>query len=164
MKANSRSIRTFSTVFFDGNTYRQVRKTPLATFAPKYKTVKILFGDESRKAILRGITSLAETSQLTLGPGGRNVAMEYEGGDPKITKDGVTVLKSIEMEKRAEELGARLLKQSAGNTNKFAGDGTTSSALISKEILLRGLTAISVQDAHPVGLKRGIEKGMRVVL
>ena len=70
-----------------------------------------------------------------MGPGGRNVAMEYEGGDPKITKDGVTVLKSIEMTARAEELGARLLKQSAGYTNKFAGDGTTTSALISKEIL-----------------------------
>ena len=105
------------------------------TFAPKYKTVQINFGDEARNALLRGITKLAKTSQITLGPGGRNVAIEYEGGDPKITKDGVTVLKSIEMEVRTEELGARLLKHSAGNTNKYAGDGTTSSALISKEII-----------------------------
>lgn len=166
--------RHFSTVAFDGNTYRHVKpckltitadfSAKLLKFAPKYKTVRILFGDESRNAILRGITRLAETSQLTLGPGGRNVAMEYEGGDPKITKDGVTVLKSIEMSKRAEELGARLLKQSAGYTNKFAGDGTTSSALISKEILRRGVTAIEVEGAHPIGLKRGLEKAMRVVL
>jgi chaperonin GroEL len=98
-----------------------------------------------------------------LGPGGRNIGLEYEGGDPKITKDGVTVLKSIDMAKRAEELGARLLKQSAGTTNKYAGDGTTSSALISKEIIQRGITAISVAGAHPIELKRGLEKGMRVV-
>lgn len=79
---------------------------------------------------------------MTLGPGGRNVVMEYEGGDPKITKDGVTVLKSIDLQKRAEELGARLLKRSAGYTNTYAGDGTTTSALISKEILKLGINAI----------------------
>jgi chaperonin GroEL len=89
--------------------------------------------------------------------------LEYEGGDPKITKDGVTVLKSIEMSSRAEELGARLLKQSAGYTNTYAGDGTTSSALISKEILRRGICAIDQQGVHPVALKRGLDKGMRVV-
>lgn len=138
-------------------------KAPLLKFPPKYKTVQILFGDRSRSAILRGITRLANTSQLTLGPGGRNIAMEYEGGDPKITKDGVTVLKSIEMSSRAEELGARLLKQSAGYTNTYAGDGTTSSALISKEILRRGICAIDQQGVHPVALKRGLDKGMRVV-
>lgn len=136
----------------------------MLSFPPKYKTVKVLFGDESRSVILRGITRLAETSQVTLGPGGRNVTLEYEGGDPKITKDGVTVLKSIEMRARAEELGARLLKQSAGYTNKFAGDGTTSSALISKEVIRRGVTAIQVQGVHPIGLKRGLEKAMRVAL
>lgn len=92
--------------------------------------------------MLSGITRLAKTSQLTLGPGGRNISLEYEGGDPKITKDGVTVLKSIEMASRAEELGAKLLKQSAGNTNKYAGDGTTSSALVAKEIMRRGVQAI----------------------
>ena len=68
------------------------------------------------------------------------------------------------MANRAEELGARLLKQSAGYTNTYAGDGTTSSAMISKEILSRGITAIEQQGAHPVALKRGLEKGMRVVL
>jgi chaperonin GroEL len=71
-----------------------------------------------------------------LGPGGRNVALEYDGGDPKITKDGVTVLKSISLLNRAEELGSKLLKKTSGQTNLIAGDGTTSSAVLTKEILL----------------------------
>lgn len=100
---------------------------------------------------------------MTLGPGGRNIVIDYEGGDPKITKDGVTVLKSIEMNRRAEELGARLLKRSAGYTNTYAGDGTTTSAMISHEILKRGIVAIEIEKAHPVALKRGLEKGLKVV-
>ena len=132
-------------------------------FPPKYKTVQILFGDKSRSALLNGVTRLAKTSSVTLGPGGRNVVIEYEGGDPKITKDGVTVIKSIEMQKRAEELGARLLKRSAGYTNTYAGDGTTSSALISKEIIKLGIFAIEFEKAHPVAIKRGLEKAQRVV-
>ena len=132
-------------------------------FPPKYKTVQILFGDKSRNALLNGVTRLAKTSSVTLGPGGRNVVIEYEGGDPKITKDGVTVIKSIEMQKRAEELGARLLKRSAGYTNTYAGDGTTSSALISKEIIKLGIFAIEFEKAHPVAIKRGLEKAQRVV-
>ena len=75
------------------------------------------------------------TGQLTLGPGGRNVALEYEAGDPKITKDGVTVLKSIWLEERAKEMGAKLLKKSAGSTNIYAGDGTTSQSVLAREIL-----------------------------
>lgn len=98
-----------------------------------------------------------------MGPGGRNIAVEYEGGDPKITKDGVTVLKSIEMKHRAEEIGARLLKRSAGYTNTYAGDGTTSSALLSKEILKLGINAIEFEKAHPVAIKRGLEKAQKVV-
>lgn len=66
------------------------------------------------------------------------MALDYEGGDPKITKDGVTVVKSISMKSRAEEMGAKLLKRSAGNTNTFAGDGTTSSAILAREILTLG--------------------------
>ena len=115
-------------------------------------------GFQARRAIFEGIKILSETSQKTLGPGGRNVALEYEGGDPKITKDGVTVLKSIQLKDRAAELGSRLLKKSAGNTNTFAGDGTTSSSVLSREIIERGITAIEFEEAHPVGIKRGLTK------
>ena len=91
------------------------------------------------------------------------MALEYEGGDPKITKDGVTVLKSINLADRAQELGARLLKRSAGNTNTFAGDGTTSSSILSREIIERGIKAIEFEKAHPVGIKRGLTKAHQVI-
>jgi chaperonin GroEL len=88
---------------------------------------------------------LARAASLTLGPGvsiicllalkGRNVALEYEGGEPKITKDGVTVVKSVFETKRERDMGARLAKRIAGNTNLFAGDGTTTSTLLSKVML-----------------------------
>lgn len=90
-----------------------------------------LFGADSRRPLVEGISRLSKTACLTLGPGGRNVALEYENGDPKITKDGVTVVKSIFENSRDRELGAKLLKRVANNTNVFAGDGTTTSALIS---------------------------------
>jgi len=100
--------------------------------------VKIVYGSDARAALIAGIQTLATVGQLTLGPGGRNVAIEYEGGDPKITKDGVTVLKSISIDDRAKEMGSKLLKRSTGATNIFAGDGTTTSSIISREILTRG--------------------------
>ena len=103
------------------------------------------------------------TGQVTLGPGGRNVALEYEAGDPKITKDGVTVLKSIWLEERAKEMGAKLLKKSAGSTNIYAGDGTTSQAVLAREILQRGIMAIEFEKAHPVAIKRGLDKALKVV-
>ena len=98
-----------------------------------------------------------------MGPGGRNVALEYEAGDPKITKDGVTVLKSIYLAERAKEMGAKLLKKSAGATNLYAGDGTTSQSILAREILQRGINAIEFEKAHPVAVKRGLDKALQVV-
>ena len=83
--------------------------------------------------------------------------MEYEAGDPKITKDGVTVVKSVIEPERAEDIGARLMKKVAGNTNLYAGDGTTTATLLANELLKRGFQAVDVAGAHPVALKRGIE-------
>lgn len=97
--------------------------------------------------MVRGIERLADTVTITLGPGvrsfevdywiyqGRNVSLEYEGGDPKITKDGVTVVKSIIEKVREEDIGARLMKRVAGQTNTYAGDGTTTSTIIASEIM-----------------------------
>ncbi len=90
--------------------------------------------------------------------------MDYEGGDPKITKDGVTVVKSIVEPNRAEDMGARLMKRVAGNTNLYAGDGTTTSTLLAKELVKEGFKAVDVAGAHPIALKRGMEIGMEVVL
>jgi len=111
-------------------------------FAPTFKSVIPKFGADARRALVEGITRVSKTGALTLGPGGRNVALEYEHGDPKITKDGVTVVKSIFEMTRERDLGAKLLKRVANNTNIFAGDGTTTSTLLSKELVERGFKAI----------------------
>jgi chaperonin GroEL len=111
-----------------------------------------------------GVDCLASAGQVTLGPGGRNVALDYEAGQPKLTKDGVTVVKSIHLANRSVELGAKLLKKIAGATNTYAGDGTTSSAIIAREILKRGIHAVEFEKAHPIAVKRGIDKGLQVVL
>jgi chaperonin GroEL len=113
---------------------------------------------------VEGIMRVSNTSSLTLGPGGRNIALEYENGDPKITKDGVTVVKSIFEMTRDRDLGAKLLKRVANNTNIYAGDGTTTSTLLSRELVQRGFKAIEFQGAHPIALKRGMDAALEVVL
>ena len=123
----------------------------------------MLYGEEARKTLLAGIKSLADVGQKTLGPGGRNIAIDYEGGNPKITKDGVTVLKSIWLHDRDKDMGAKLLKRSTGATNTFAGDGTTSSSILAREIVARGINAIEFEGAHPVAIKRGLDKAFQVV-
>ena len=80
-------------------------------FKSTYKTVNIVYDVQARQRLIEGISRLAQTAKKTLGPGGRNIALEYEGGDPKITKDGVTVVKSIHLGDRAQELGSKLLKK-----------------------------------------------------
>ena len=111
-------------------------------FLPTFKSVIPYYGSESRLPLVKGISRVSDTASLTLGPGGRNIALEYENGQPKITKDGVTVVKSIFELTRDRDLGAKLLKRVANNTNIFAGDGTTSSTLLSKELVERGFKAI----------------------
>ena len=113
---------------------------------------------------MKGIQRVSETACLTLGPGGRNVVLEYENGDPKITKDGVTVVKSIFEKQRDHDMGAKLIKRVANNTNVYAGDGTTTSTLIARELTNRGFKAIEYEGAHPIALKRGMDKGLQVVL
>ena len=118
---------------------------------------------DCRRALLAGIKTLADVGQKTLGPGGRNITIEYDGGEPKITKDGVTVLKSLHLGEREKEMGAKLLKKSTGATNIFAGDGTTTSSILAREILTRGIKAIEFEGAHPVAIKRGLDKALQVV-
>ena len=136
---------------------------PIAKFPPKFKSVRMMYGENARKALVAGISTLAQVGQKTLGPGGRNIAIDYEAGEPKITKDGVTVLKSLHLGEREKEMGSKLLKRSTGSTNIFAGDGTTTSSILSREILMRGNNAIEYEGAHPVALKRGLDKSLQVV-
>jgi len=125
-----------------GHAYSSTKKSKSKTFPLKYKAVKMRYGQDARNAVTLGISRLADVSQKTLGPGGRNIVLDYEGGDPKITKDGVTVVKTIHLSDRTQELGAKLLKQAAGNTNTYAGDGTTTASILCKHLMTHGNKAI----------------------
>lgn len=106
---------------------------------------------------------MANVTSKTYGPGGRNVALEYEGGDPKITKDGVTVSKSVFFKDREQELGAKLLKRVADSTNTYSGDGTTLATCFSATLLEKACGLID-NGIHPIFLKKGMEKGRDAAL
>lgn len=127
------------------------------SFARSFKHVRLSFGSESRNALMTGIKLMSDATVQTYGPGGRNVAMDYDGGDPKITKDGVTVAKSINFADREQEMGAKLMKRVANNANQYSGDGTTLSTFFAAELLDQGVKAVEM-GAHPIMLKRGMER------
>lgn len=112
--------------------------------------------------MLQGVSRLARTVAVTLGPRGRHVVMEQPYGAPKITKDGVTVAKSIEFKDRFENMGAQLVRQAASQTNDLAGDGTTTATVLSHAIVQEGSRAVST-GANPVELKRGIDAGVKFI-
>jgi len=115
----------------------------------------IIHGEQCRKLILRGVNLLADAVQVTLGPKGRNVILDQNFGDPKITKDGVTVAKHIEFKDRYINLGASLVKQVANRSNNEAGDGTTTATVLAREIYKQGCKAISA-GGNPMDVRRGI--------
>ncbi len=116
----------------------------------------ILYAEESRGAILRGVNKLADAVKVTLGPKGRNVIIEKKFGSPVITKDGVTVAKEIELPNPTENLGAQLVKEVASKTSDIAGDGTTTATVLAQAIFREGLKAIG-SGANPMEVKKGIE-------
>lgn len=118
---------------------------------------QILYGEDARKAIEKGINSLANTVKITLGPKGRNVVLDKKYGTPLITNDGVTIAKDIELEDSFENMGAQLLKEVATKTNDTAGDGTTTATLLAQAIIREGLKNLAA-GANPMILKNGIEK------
>lgn len=123
----------------------------------------IQYGVDARRALLRGVESLARVVAVTLGPKGRNVVLEVPYGQPKITKDGVTVAKSIEFEDPFENMGAQLVRHVAGLTNEMAGDGTTSATVLSWAIFTEGFKSVAT-GTNPMDLKRGIDLGCKLVL
>eukprot|EP01119_Soliformovum_irregulare_P022937 TRINITY_DN792_c0_g1_i1.p1 TRINITY_DN792_c0_g1~~TRINITY_DN792_c0_g1_i1.p1 ORF type:complete len:579 (+),score=220.20 TRINITY_DN792_c0_g1_i1:85-1821(+) len=116
----------------------------------------IRFGNEARASMLRGVDKVANTVQATLGPKGRNVAIAQSYGSPKITKDGVTVAKSIDLADPFENLGASLIKNVANRTNDIAGDGTTTATVLTRAIFTEGCKAVAA-GMNPMDLKRGID-------
>ena len=118
---------------------------------------QIIFGEEARKSLQKGIETLANAVSVTLGPKGRNVVLDKKYGSPLITNDGVTIAKEIELENPFENMGAQLIKEVAVKTNDVAGDGTTTATLLTRSIVDEGMKNVSA-GANPVILKKGIQK------
>jgi len=116
----------------------------------------ILFDQDSRAAVQRGIDKLADAVGVTLGPRGRNVVLD-ELGMPKVVNDGVTIARAIELPDPMENAGAALIREVASKTNDSAGDGTTTAAVLAREIIKLGLMNVTA-GANPVALKKGIDK------
>ena len=120
---------------------------------------QIIYGEEARKAIERGVNQLADTVKITLGPKGRNVVLDKKFGAPLITNDGVTIAKEIELEDAFENMGAQLVKEVATKTNDAAGDGTTTATLLAQALIREGMKNVAA-GANPMIVKKGIDKAV----
>lgn len=120
---------------------------------------KILFKEDARYALERGVNALADAVKVTIGPKGRNVILERHFGSPLITNDGVTIAKEIELEDKTENMGAQLVREVATKTNDVAGDGTTTACVLAQAIIGEGLKNVTA-GANPIILKRGIDKAV----
>ncbi|WP_214859174.1 chaperonin GroEL [Exiguobacterium sp. s161] len=120
----------------------------------------ILFSEEARRAMLRGVDALADAVKVTIGPKGRNVVLERKFGSPLITNDGVTIAKEIELEDHFENMGAKLVAEVASKTNEIAGDGTTTATVLAQAMIREGLKNVTA-GANPMVIRKGIEKAVR---
>lgn len=123
----------------------------------------ILFDEEARRALERGVNKLADTVKVTLGPKGRNVVLEKKFGSPQIVNDGVTIAKEIELEDPFENMGAQIVREVASKTNDIAGDGTTTATVLAQAMIREGLKNIAA-GANPMILRKGIQKAVDVVV
>jgi len=124
---------------------------------------QIIYGEEARRALERGVNKVADTVKVTLGPKGRNVVLDKKYGSPLITNDGVTIARDIEVKDPFENMGAQLLKEVATKTNDVAGDGTTTATVLAQALVREGLKNVAA-GANPMLIKRGIEKAVEVVV
>jgi chaperonin GroEL len=124
---------------------------------------QIIFSDEARHALMRGVDQLADTVKITLGPKGKNVVLSKSYGSPVITNDGVTIAKEIDLKDPYEDMGAKLVKEVATKTQDVAGDGTTTATLLAQAILHKGMKNITV-GANPIEIRRGIEKATETIV
>ncbi len=124
---------------------------------------QVMFSDEGRAALLRGVNVLSAAVKATMGPKGRNVVIDKKFGSPTITKDGVTVAKEIELKDNYEDMGAQMIKEVASKTSDIAGDGTTTATVLAQSIFREGLKNVTA-GANPMGLKRGIDAAVEAVV
>ncbi|HWT79619.1 MAG TPA: TCP-1/cpn60 chaperonin family protein, partial [Candidatus Methylomirabilis sp.] len=123
----------------------------------------VKFSGEARERMLRGVDTLANAVKVTLGPKGRNVVLDKSFGAPRITKDGVTVAKEIELLEPLENMGAQMVREVASKTSDVAGDGTTTATVLAQAIYREGSKNVTA-GANPMALKRGIEKAVAAVI
>jgi len=124
---------------------------------------QIIYNEEAREKLRNGVNKLAEAVTVTLGPKGRNVVLDKGFGSPTITNDGVSIAKEIELEDKAENLGASIVKEVAEKTNEIAGDGTTTATLFAQTLINEGLKNVAA-GANPLAIKRGLDKSCKVVI
>ncbi|GEM05443.1 60 kDa chaperonin [Halolactibacillus miurensis] len=124
---------------------------------------EIKFSEDARRSMMRGVDTLANAVKVTLGPKGRNVVLDKKFGSPLITNDGVTIAKEIELEDKFENMGAQLVQEVASQTNDVAGDGTTTATVLAQSMIQEGLKNVA-SGANPVGVRRGIEKAVKVAI
>ncbi len=122
---------------------------------------QLLFNEDARRALLRGVERLSNAVKITLGPKGRNVLLDKKFGAPTVTKDGVSVAKEIELDEEFENMGAQLLKEVATKTNDIAGDGTTTATVLAYSMIKEGLKSVAA-GINPMGLKRGIDRAVEL--
>ena len=123
----------------------------------------VRFSTDARARLLRGVDILADAVKVTLGPKGRNVVLDKSFGAPRITKDGVTVAKEIELADKFENMGAQMVREVASKTNDLAGDGTTTATVLAQAIVREGLKAVAA-GMNPMDLKRGVDKAVALVV
>ena len=123
----------------------------------------VKFDSDARDRMLRGVNILADAVKVTLGPKGRNVVIEKSFGAPRITKDGVTVAKEVELSDKFENMGAQMVKEVASRTNDEAGDGTTTATVLAQAIVREGMKAVAA-GMNPMDLKRGIDMATHKVV
>src|SRR3712207_1452492 len=123
----------------------------------------VKFGTGARERMLRGVDILADAVKVTLGPKGRNVVLDKSFGAPRITKDGVTVAKDIELADKFENMGAQMVREVASKTNDLAGDGTTTATVLAQAIVREGVKAVAA-GMNPMDLKRGIDMAVEAVV
>src|SRR5437588_5632380 len=123
----------------------------------------VRFSTDARAKMLRGVETLANAVKVTLGPKGRNVVLEKSFGAPRITKDGVTVAKEIELSDKFENMGAQMVKEVAVKTGDLAGDGTTTATVLAQSIVREGSKAVAA-GMNPMDLKRGVDLAVEAVI
>src|SRR6266496_440683 len=123
----------------------------------------VRFSTDARDRMLRGVDILANAVKITLGPKGRNVVIEKSFGAPRVTKDGVTVAKEVELEDKFENMGAQMLKEVASKTSDIAGDGTTTATVLAQAIIREGSKSVAA-GSNPMDLKRGVDLAVSAVV